>query len=140
MTDKPIHLADFAITQKEPNSEPSVTVPVWITQSSLDGLFELMRFLDGLSRGSDGIIPGSFELTMFYRTLFAAIRNAESLPKNLEDDALVQTVVDAMQLGASLSSGTISGLARQIHKFEWRLMARQVLEALERAKLAGEQG
>lgn len=64
----------------------------------------------------------------------------ESLPKTREDDALVQTVVDAMQLGASLSSGKLPGLAREIYKFEWRLMARQVLEALERAKLASEQG
>jgi hypothetical protein len=77
MTDRPIHLAGLSITKKAPHTEDSVTLPIWITQSTLDGLFELMRFLGGMHVGGLGQIPGEFELIMFYRTIHNAIYEAE---------------------------------------------------------------
>lgn len=75
--DPPIHLAQYQICDKRPHSEASVNVPVWITQSSLDGIQTMIKFCDGLQRGGNGTVPGSFELVMFYRTLRGAIDKAE---------------------------------------------------------------
>ena len=82
--DRPIHLSDLKICKKEPHSEPSVTVPVWITQSNLDGLQAVIRVIEGMERSGQGRISGSFELTMFYRQLCSAISKAE---QQVEDAA-----------------------------------------------------
>jgi hypothetical protein len=77
--DRPIHLLNYEhICKKEPHQEPSVTVPVWITQSSLDGLQALIRILEGMEKGGNGRISGSFELVSFYRTLQSSICNANN--------------------------------------------------------------
>lgn len=77
MSDRPIHLEGLAICNREPHSEPSVVVPVWITQSSLDGLFAMMQVCDGFEKSGKGRLNGWFELTMFYRTLRECIYKAE---------------------------------------------------------------
>lgn len=78
INDKPIHLAEFEICKREPYSEPSVKVPVWITQSSLDGLQALIQYCNGVEASGKGRVPGSFELLMFYRTLGSCIRKANA--------------------------------------------------------------
>lgn len=78
INDKPIHLAELEICKREPHSEPSVNVPVWITQSSLDGLQALIQFCNGAEHSGGGRVPGSFELIMFYRTLGSCIRKANA--------------------------------------------------------------
>lgn len=76
--DRPIHLSDFEMTQRSPHTEASVIVPVWITQSALDGMLELMKFIEGLQAGgSIGNVPGAFDLAMFYRRIGNALRGAE---------------------------------------------------------------
>ena len=67
--DPPIHLPPSA----EPYTEASVTCPVWITQSSLDGLAMLIKFCEGMEASGRGKVPGSFELVVFYRTLKSCI-------------------------------------------------------------------
>ncbi len=49
MTDRPIHLAEYSISKKEPFSESQVTVPVTLTQSHLDGLFSLINYCNGVT-------------------------------------------------------------------------------------------
>lgn len=69
MTDAPIHLPQ---NQKRPDGvreEASVVCPVWITQSSLDGIQAILHYCAGVEAAGKGRVPGSFELTMFYRTL-----------------------------------------------------------------------
>ncbi len=65
MADKPIHLRP----SKEAHTEASVTCPIWVTQSSLDGIAMLLSFFDGVEKAGGGSISGSFDLLMFYRTL-----------------------------------------------------------------------
>jgi hypothetical protein len=69
MSDGPIHLAP----PTDKYSEASVTTPVWLTQSHLDGLQTLMAWCDGVKSGGGGNVPGHFELVMHYRLLRAAI-------------------------------------------------------------------
>jgi len=85
--DGPIHLAEFSICKKQPHSESSVTVPVWITQSSLDGLQALIRFTYGLRASGKGSIPGEFELIMFYRQLASAIRSADNKANGIGEES-----------------------------------------------------
>jgi hypothetical protein len=75
--DKPFHLSNTSICQKQPHTEDSVTVPVWITQSSLDGLQALIRFIEGFERAGNGQVSGGHELVMFYRTLTHSITEAD---------------------------------------------------------------
>src|SRR5258708_36436835 len=75
--DRPIHLAELMICHRDDHTEASVTVPLWITQSTLDGMIELIKFLDGLQRNT-GDVPGAFDLVMFYRTLANAIWSADN--------------------------------------------------------------
>jgi hypothetical protein len=77
MNDKPIHLSAYLICDKQPYAEPSVTVPIWVTQSSLDGIQALIRFCEGMNAAGHGEINGSFELVMFHRTLRGCIDKAE---------------------------------------------------------------
>lgn len=76
--DKPIHLAEYDCSIKEEHSERYVNMNICIRQSDLDGLFTLMSFCNGFSKSGNGIVPGSFELVMFYR----GIRAALSIVKN----------------------------------------------------------
>jgi len=84
MTDRPIHLQHYKnIVKDEPHHDPSVTVPIWVTQSSLDGMIALMNFCDGFEKGGNGRVPGSFEVLMFYRTIRDNIQKAnEAVAKN----------------------------------------------------------
>lgn len=75
--DRPFHLAELSMYVKQAHTEPSVTVPVWITQSTLDGLQALIRFHEGHLAAGKGMVSGSHELIMFYRTLVDSIRKAE---------------------------------------------------------------
>jgi hypothetical protein len=80
--DRPIHLLEYEhICKKEPYSEPSVTVPVWITQSSLDGLNALIRYCEGYEHNGRGRVSGGHELVMFYRQLQTAISCANCAAK-----------------------------------------------------------
>ena len=81
--DRPIHLAELTICHRDDHTEASVNVPVWITQSSLDGMLEVIKFLEGFRMGGNtGDIPGTFDLVMFYRTLKESIRNAETAARD----------------------------------------------------------
>lgn len=82
--DPPIHLTQYNICKREPHCEPSVTVPVWLNQSRLDGLQTLIQFCKGMERSGQGIVPGSFELVMFYRTLRSSIDDAERLAEMMK--------------------------------------------------------
>jgi hypothetical protein len=77
MNDRPIHLPPST----EPSREPSITVPVWITQSNLDGLHALMQWLDGFIDAKGGTIPGHFELVMHFRQIRSAINNFKEKQK-----------------------------------------------------------
>lgn len=70
MNDRPIHLRPST----QPHTEASVTCPVWLTQSSLDGMQAMIQFCSGMEAAGKGRIPGSFEIVMFYRTLCDAVR------------------------------------------------------------------
>lgn len=76
--DMPIHLSNYQICRERerPQTEPSVVVPVWITQSSLDGLNALIHYCSGVENSGKGRLPGSFELVMFYRQLRSSIHEA----------------------------------------------------------------
>jgi len=81
MTDAPLHLSELSICKRSPYSEASVTVPIWVTQSSLDGLQSMIRVCEGLEASGHGKLSGSFEIVMFYRTLCDCIRKAEAAAK-----------------------------------------------------------
>jgi hypothetical protein len=76
--ERPFHLAELAMYKHKPGgyAEPSVTVPICVTQSALDGLNTLIRLLEGYQLAKSGQIPGHFELIMFYRTLTGSIHAA----------------------------------------------------------------
>ena len=57
-------------------TEASVTVPVWVRQSSLDGICDLIAWCDGFRDAKGGTIPGIHELIMHYRTLTSCISSA----------------------------------------------------------------
>jgi hypothetical protein len=88
MAEAIIHLPPSA----DPHSQPSVTVPVWITQSSLDGLNTLITYCEAIERhGNNGSVPGLFDTIMFYRTLYQAVRsgvNSPSVIKGAAEDRL----------------------------------------------------
>lgn len=69
--DKPLHLSDLSIVDKNQYTEASVTVPVWVPQSHLDGLQALIHYLDGLGsqNGNRQYAPGQMDLIMHYRSL-----------------------------------------------------------------------
>ena len=68
--DRPIHIAELTgIYTPTPHAEPSVTLPIWITQSSLDGLQALIRYCEGYEHNGKGRVTGGFELVMFYREI-----------------------------------------------------------------------
>ena len=73
MNDAPIHLRKLSYFESQEMQEDSVTVPIWITQSSLDGMCALIHYCHGV----EGTPPGSFELTMFYRTIKDCLLKAE---------------------------------------------------------------
>jgi len=75
--DRPMHLGDLKICRKHAHTDNSVIVPVWITQSNLDGLQALIHVVEGMNRDGKGQLSGSFELVMFYRNLVNCIREAE---------------------------------------------------------------
>jgi hypothetical protein len=52
---------------------------VRITQSSLDGLQALIQWCDGFKHRHD-VVPGSFELVMFYRELRHSIEEHLTAP------------------------------------------------------------
>jgi hypothetical protein len=69
MTDRPIHLRQYDFFKEVEHAEDSVTVPVWITQSSLDGMIAMIHYCKGLDHAGKGRVPGSDELITFYRTI-----------------------------------------------------------------------
>ena len=84
--DLPIHLRSYQnICVPKQHTEDSVIVPIWITQSSLDGLCMAIKYMDGLRDSGKGTSPGHFELVMFYRTLAECIRKANENPKKEEE-------------------------------------------------------
>lgn len=92
MNDKPLHLSELKICNREEygggfKCEPSVTVPIWVTQSSLDGMQTLIQFLAGLEAAGKGQTPGGFELIMFYRTLVDCIYKAERAAHDKNEDS-----------------------------------------------------
>lgn len=76
MSDMPIHLPPSSI----PGQEPSVTCPVWITQSALDGIAMLLAYCAAVEASGKGRVAGSFELMMHYRNLKSAISEAKNKP------------------------------------------------------------
>ena len=80
--ERPIHLRQYSICRIEEKKEDSVIVPVWITQSSLDAMQQVLGYLEGLGASGKGNISGTFELTMFYRTLKYYIDKAEEEKKD----------------------------------------------------------
>lgn len=56
-----------------PHTEPSATVPVWITETDLQGLTALVHWLDGFESAKPGQIPGAHELVMFVRRMNSAV-------------------------------------------------------------------
>lgn len=85
MSDRPTHLSELSICKRAEMTEPSVTVPVWIRQGSLDGMLAVMNFLDGFVAAGKGIPPGYHELWSFYRTLQSCIREAEAEAKKTKE-------------------------------------------------------
>jgi len=88
--DAPIHLRKYSFFEGLDNSEDSVTVPVRLTQSSLDGMNALINYCKGLEDSGKGKVPGSFELVIFYRTIKDCLarednRHQENI-KSKEDD------------------------------------------------------
>ncbi len=77
--DRPIHLLKYpSICTPKECQDDSVVVPVWITQSTLDGLQALIQFLAGVEGRGEGRVPGNHELVMFYRTLGSSISDANN--------------------------------------------------------------
>jgi len=70
ITDPPLHLPPST----QPHTEASITCPIWVTQSNLDGIQALMQWCEGFEASGKGRVPGSFELTMFMRTIKRNIR------------------------------------------------------------------
>lgn len=77
MVDSPLHLAELSICKRVEGTESSVVVPVWLTQSGLDGLYALLVASDGFSRSGQGQLPGVFAATMLYRSLANGVMQAE---------------------------------------------------------------
>ncbi len=67
--DKPIHLRHYPICEIKEHTEDCVHANIWITQSSLDGMNQVMSFLEGFEKSGKGRVDGAFELVMFYRTI-----------------------------------------------------------------------
>ena len=68
--DRPIRLPKHP----DPYQEPQCTIPIWITQSNVDGMQALIQWIDGFQRaGHQGNVPGGHELIMFYRTIASAV-------------------------------------------------------------------
>ena len=84
MAEKPIHLIRTE-EQKSTWQEASVKVPVWITQSSLEGIEQLIAWADGFESAKGGQVPGKFELVMFHRTIRANIIEAKKNEATLEN-------------------------------------------------------
>ena len=68
------------------HTEASVTVPVWIRQSSLDGICDLLAWCDGFQDAKSGTIPGQFELVMHYRTMIDCIDKAKEAAKTVQEE------------------------------------------------------
>lgn len=68
------------------HTEASVTVPVWIRQSSLDGICDLIAWCDGFRDAKGGTIPGQFELVMHYRTMIDCIGKAKEAQKKADQE------------------------------------------------------
>lgn len=68
------------------HTEASVTVPVWIRQSSLDGICDLLAWCDGFRDAKSGTIPGQFELVMHYRTMIDCIGKAKEAQKKADQE------------------------------------------------------
>ena len=68
------------------HTEASVTVPVWIRQSSLDGICDLLAWCDGFQDAKSGTIPGQFELVMHYRTMIDCIGKAKEAAKTVQEE------------------------------------------------------
>lgn len=79
MVDRPIHLEDYKnIVKIGSFQEPSVIVPVCITQSTLDGIHALLKIIEGMKLQGSGEIGGAFELISFYRILRSSINEANN--------------------------------------------------------------
>jgi hypothetical protein len=59
---------------------------VWITQSALDGICQLLTFCEGLERAGKGTIPGAFDLVMHYRQLREAVDKAVKAVRTAADE------------------------------------------------------
>jgi len=68
------------------HTEASVAVPVWIRQSSLDGICDLLAWCDGFRDAKSGTIPGQFELVMHYRTMIDCIGKAKEAAKTVQEE------------------------------------------------------
>lgn len=74
---------------KDPYTEPSITVPVWITESSYKGLYTLINWLKGFDAGQAGrvgAVPGEFELVMFFREITSKINAANKAAKEPKEE------------------------------------------------------
>lgn len=79
LNDAPIHLTNYKICKKSAHTEAQVTVPVFITQSNLDAIQALIKWIAGFQAGGNRAdVPGGFELMMHYRSLASAIVEAEA--------------------------------------------------------------
>ena len=76
INDPPIHLRRYPYFIPQLHTDDSVTIPVWLTQSSLDGLNALIHYCEGVENSGKGRVPGSFELIMFYRTIRDCLEKA----------------------------------------------------------------
>lgn len=74
---------DNAIRLKNPDLNNSVTIKeIWVTQEDVDGIHDLITWIDGFVRGNPGTIPGHFNTVMFYRKLGTYINEAQRAQKN----------------------------------------------------------
>lgn len=85
MNDMPIHLRKLSYFEPKEMQQDSVKVPIWITQDSLDGLCALIHYCAGL-KASEGTPPGSFELTMFYRTISSCLQEYKKEERKIAEN------------------------------------------------------
>jgi len=77
MLNSPIHLRKYSFFKDVKQTGDSVTIPVWLTQDSLDGLNALIHYCEGARSSGGGAVPGEHELIMFYRTIKQSLHNAQ---------------------------------------------------------------
>lgn len=85
--ERPIHLRQYSsICRIEENTDDAVIIPVWIRQSSLDGILAVISFLDGFSTSGKGDTSATFEVIMFYRTIRDCIEKAEKAARETKNE------------------------------------------------------